>query len=112
MIYKGTEKAELIYFHIETDENDCHFIMMERDSDAPIFYVRTCCNSDWEWKFYYNPSNYEMVKHAIWDVGFDSEDMEEMLFELDGYFEEIFEEIVIWDECECNGGCEHCGCKE
>lgn len=112
MIYKGTEKAEIIYFHTETDENDCHFIMMERDGNEPVFYVRTCCNSDWEWKFHYNLSNYEMVKHTIWDVGFDSEDMEEMLWELDGIFEEIFDKIVIWDKCKCDGGCEHCDCKE
>lgn len=111
MIYYGTEKAELIYFHLDDDDSDVHFITMEIDSDEPVFYVRTCCNSDWEWKFYYTPSNYDMVKHAIWDVGFDSKDMKEMLFELDGFFESIFDEIVIWDECDCEGTCEHCNCK-
>lgn len=111
MIYDGTQKVELIYFRTENDQNDVHFIAMEIDSDEPVFYVRTCCNSDWVWKFWYSPSNYEMVRHAIWDVGFDSEDMEEALWELDGYFEEIFDEIVIWDECDCENGCNHCGCK-
>ena len=116
MIYNGTTKAELIYFHSENDKSDIHFIAMEIDRDEPVFYVRTCCNPDWEWKFCYNQSTYEMVRHAIWDVCFDSNDIEEALFELDGYFEEIFDEIVIWDECkrdcDCETGCEHCGCKE
>lgn len=112
MIYNGTAKAELIYFHRENDKEDVHFISMEIDSDEPVFYVRTCCNPDWEWKFYYNPSNYEMVRHAIWDVCFDSEDMDEALWELDGYFEEIFDEIVIWDDCDCDGNCNCCGCNE
>ena len=117
MIYYGTEKAEMIYFYNENYENDRHFIMMERDSDENVFYVRTCCNRDWEWKFYYTVSNYEMVKHAIFDVGFDSEDMADVLWNLDEMFDEIFEEIVVWDEhecngnCECDNGCEHCGCK-
>jgi hypothetical protein len=118
MIYYGTEKAELIYFHLDDDENDLHFILMERDYEEPVFYVRTCCNSDWEWKFYDTASNYEMVKHAIFDAGFDCENMEDYLFELDGIFEEIFNEIVIWDcdetcdaTCDCETGCKHCGCK-
>lgn len=115
MIYNGTNKVELIYFHLENRPGERHFIAMEINSDEPVFYVRTCCNPDWEWKFCYTTSNYDMVKHCIWDVCFDSEDMDEALYELDGYFEEIFEEIVIWDECEatcdCESGCNHCNCK-
>lgn len=114
MIYNGTAKAELIYFHLEDDKNDAHFIAMEIDSDEPFFYVRTCCNSDWEWKFFYSPSNYDMVRHAIWNAGFDSEDMEEMLCGLDQYFEDVFEEIVVWEcdsTCDCEDGCHCCGCK-
>ena len=109
MIYCGTTNAEFIYFHAENDADDVHFIVMEMDADEPVFYVRTCCNEDWEWKFHYTTSNYEMVKHAIWDNGFDCEDIEELLFELDGVFEYIFDEIVVWDEC--NNGCENCSCK-
>lgn len=117
MNYNGTTKAELIYWHREDNKNDCHFITMEIDGDENVFYVRTCCNSDWEWKFHYTVGNYELVKHVIFDVGFDSENMADLLWNLDGIFEDIFDEIVVWDECECNGncecdnGCEHCGCK-
>ena len=110
MIYYGTDKVELIYF--ETDnKSERHFIAMEQASDENVFYVRTCCNPDWEWKFWYTADNYEMVKHAIWDNGFDADDMSDMLYALDEVFEEIFDKIVIWDECDCNGGCEHCNCK-
>lgn len=113
MIYYGTDKAELIYFHLDEDKNDRHFVTMEQDGDENVFYVRSCCNPNWEWKFYYTATNYEMVKHAIFDVGFDSVNMEEMLWELDGYFEDIFDEIVVWDKCECDceNGCEHCNCN-
>ena len=114
MTYYGTEKAELIYFYPNGNKDDLHFIVMERDCDESVFYVRACCNSNWEWKFYDTASNYEMVKHAIFDAGFECEAMDEMLFELDGIFEEIFDEIVIWDECEatcdCESGCNHCNC--
>jgi hypothetical protein len=114
MIYYGTEKVEFIYFHLEDNEDDLHFIAMERDCDEPVFYVRTCCNNDWEWKFYDTTSNYDMVKYAIIDASFDCKDMQEYLFELDSVFEEIFDEIVIWDceaTCDCETGCNHCGCK-
>ena len=117
MVYYGTDKAELIYFYLDGNKDDMHFIIMEQDCDENVFYVKSCCNSNWEWKFHYTVTNYEMVKHAIFDAGFDSYDTEEMLWRLDEIFEDIFDEIVIWDECECNGdcdcetGCEHCGCK-
>jgi hypothetical protein len=116
MIYNGTAKAELIYWHLDGDKTNVHFIAMEIDDDEPVFYVRTCCNEDWEWKFHYTVGNYEMVKHAIWDAGFDSADMEDMLWALDDIFEDIFEDIVIWDEeceatCDCESGCNCCNCK-
>ncbi len=110
MTYYGTDKVELIWFHLGNNK-DRHIISMEQDCNESVFYVRTCCNSDWEWKFDYTTSNYEMVKHAIFDAGFNCESMDEMLFELDEIFEEIFEEIVIWDcECDCDSGCAHCNC--
>ena len=115
MIYDGTENAELIYFYSDDDKNDRHFIVMEQDCDENVLYVRTCCNSDWEWKFYYTASNYELVKHAIFDAGFDSENMNDFLYTLDEIFEEYFDKIVIWDECDCDcdcdGHCNCCGCK-
>ena len=113
MNYYGTEKAEFIYFNTDRNEDEMHFIEMERDCMEPVFYVRTCCSRDWEWVFYDNATNYEMVKHVIFDVAHACEDMEEFMRELDEIFEEIFNEIVVWDECECDceNGCNHCNCK-
>lgn len=111
MVYYGTDKTELIYFHLHGNEDDMHFVAMTQDCDENVFYVKSCCNTEWEWKFHYTATTYEMVKHAIFDIGFDSENMEEMLHALDECFEEIFDEIVIWD-CECDGNCEHCDCNK
>lgn len=107
MIYNGTDKLEVIYFHLENDESVRHFITMEQDCDESVFYVRTCCNDDWEWKFHYTSSNYEMVKHTIFDACFDSENMCEFLMMLDEIFDDTFEDIVVWD-CDCDGSCECC----
>ena len=113
MIYYGTEKAELIYFQLENEEDEQHFIAMIMDCDEAVFYVRTCCMNDWEWKFHYTASNYDMVKHAIFDAGFDHANMKDMLWELDGIFEDILDEIVVWDEdeCDCGNNCGHCNCR-
>lgn len=111
MIYCGTDKAELIYFHLDEDENELCAIVMEQDSDDNVFYVREYCNPDWEWKFMYTAANYEMVKHAIFDAGFDSKDMSDLLLMLDAIFEEYFDEIVILDECDCDGNCNCCNCN-
>ena len=108
MIYYGTKKVEHIYFHLEDDVDDLHYIEMERDADENVFYVRACCDHEWEWKFHDCVSNYEIVKHAIFDAGFDAEDIGDMLYALDSIFEDIFDGIIIWD-CECN--CNNCNCK-
>ena len=110
MIYCGTDKTELIYFHLDENKDELGTIVMEQDSDDNVFYVRTYCNPDWEWKFAYTASHYEMVKHAIFDAGFDSKDMNDFLFALDTIFEEYFNEIIMWD-CDCDGSCNCCNCK-
>jgi hypothetical protein len=109
MIFNGIMKTEALFFHLENNKDEVHFIEMERDCEEDVFYVRVCCDDKWEWKFYDEASNYELVKHAIFDAGFDAENMNDLLWELDAIFEEYFEEIVIWDECDGNCGC--CNCK-
>lgn len=110
MVFNGMLKTEALFFHLESDKNEVHFIEMERDCDEGVFSVRTCCSNDWEWKFYDEASNYELVKHAIFDVAFDSHNIGDFIENLDRIFEDIFKEIVAW-ECECDGNCEHCSCK-
>lgn len=114
MIFNGMMKSEVLFFNSEDDMHDQHFIEMERDCEEDIFTVRVCCDDEWEWKFYDKASNYELVKHAIFDIAFDSHNMIELINGLDEIFEDIFKEIVVFehkDDCNCGGCCDHCTCK-
>ena len=104
MIFNGMIKTEALFFYLENDEENLHFVEMERDCELDVFHVRVCCDDEWEWKFYDKASNYELVKHAIFDVAFDAANMTELINGLD----EVFEEIVA---CECSGCCDNCNCK-
>lgn len=97
MIYYGNEKVERILFHIEDDVDDMHWIYLVRSCDDNVFYVRACCDKDWEWTFYDNSTNYEMIKHSIMDIMFDCDDMEEVMDELDDLFEDCFSEIAVYE---------------
>lgn len=105
MNYHGTYVTETIYV---TTGNEVHYIELTKSGDDPIFFVTTCCNEDWVWAFNMDMSNYDMVKHVIMDVIFDSDDMEELIDTLDEVFEEVFADILVDGECDC--GCNHCGC--
>ena len=108
MIFNGMIKAEAIFFRPENDKDVLHFVDMERDCEDGTFRVGVCCDDEWEWKFYDNASNYELVKHAIFDVVLDSGDIDELINSLDEVFEEYFYEIVAHKCCGC---CEDCNCK-
>ena len=114
MVFNGILKSEALFFHLEDDEDEVHFIEMERDSDTDLFSVRVCCNNAWEWKFFDVSCNYELVKHAVFDIAFDSHNMNELIEGLDEVFEDMFNEIVAWEceaTCDCNNSCNHCNCK-
>ncbi len=114
MIFNGSMKTEALFFHLENNVNDLHFVEMERDCEEGVFSVMVCCDDEWEWKFYDRSSNYELVKHAIFDIAFDSHNINELIEGLDEVFEDTFKEIVVWEcetTCDCDGGCNHCGCK-
>ena len=116
MVYYGTSKIEEIYIGPEEcDLSDACCIEMIKDIDEPVFYVTTCCNTDWVWKFRLDgESNYEMIKHTIIDAIFECENIAELMDNLDGIFVEDFDDIVMYEEemhdelcCEC---CNHRGC--
>ena len=108
MIFDGIMKSEALFFHPDNDKSDVHFVEMERDYEEGTFSVIVCCDDEWEWKFYDQASNYELVKHAIFDVAFDAVNMTELINGLDAAFEEYFDEIVAH---ECDGCCGNCNCK-
>lgn len=110
MLYHGTNKTETIWIGPENDLKEMHCIELIKSDDEPVFCVTACCNEDWMWAFYMDGvSNYEMVKHTIIDEVFECDDMGELLDTLDAIFADEFEDILVKDECECDGSCcEHC----
>ena len=105
MQYIGTNETEIIYFG---DEDDQHYIELIKSCDEPIFYVRACCDPSWIYKFDYSVSNYEMVKHIAMDAALECDDMMELMEYLDDVFVEMFDDIIVYDECD--GCCGECGC--
>jgi hypothetical protein len=108
MIFDGIMKSEALFFHPDNDKDNLHFVEMERDCEEGTFRVSVCCDDGLEWRFKDEASNYELVKHAIFDVAFDSENMTELINNLDEVFEEYFYEIAAY---ECNRCCGNCNCK-
>lgn len=112
MIYCATDVTEQIYMHNENDHHDMHCIALTKSGEDPTFYVTCCCNEAWVWEFYMdNASNYEMVKHVVMDTMLECDNMHDVLAELDAQFEEIFDEIIVWDECD-GSCCENCGGRD
>lgn len=111
MIFNGMLKIETLFFNLESDVNQICFIEMEKDCDEDVFYVRSSHDDKWEWKFSDEKCNYELVKHAIFDIAFDSYDIESLIEGLDEVFEDTFYDIVVFDCCG-NGGCTNCTCKK
>ena len=110
MIFDGITKAEAFFFHTNDERHWHSFIEMEIDDDENVFYVRSSDYDGWEWRFHYTTSNYELVKHIIFDVAFDANDMEEIIDALEKIFADVFREIVDWCYY-CEAGCESCECK-
>lgn len=111
VIYFGTYKSEGIMWHPDNDVDDVHIVSLTQYPHEAVCTVEICCDEDWEWKFdMTTPSNYELVKHMIMDVAFESDNMEEFVAAIDEMFEEDFAAIVVDDERECEGNCcERCG---
>ena len=108
MIFEGIMKSEALFFHLDNEKDSTCFVELERDCELDLFRVSVSWDDEWEWKFYDKASNYELVKHAIFDVSFDAADTTELINGLDAAFEEYFYEIVAY---ECDGCCGNCNCK-
>ena len=109
MKYIGTYETETILLG---DEDDQHYIELIKSCDEPIFYVRACCDPSWVYKFCYDVSSYEMVKHTIVDAAFGCDDMRELMDLLDDVFVENFDDIIVYDECgDCSECCGQCKCE-
>ena len=113
MVYYGMYETEGIVFHANGDVDDIYIIALTKNIDGKTFKVEVDFDEDWYWDFEMYPGAYEMIKHMIMDVAFECDNEDELLMELDTMFEDNFSELVVCDEdCDCEHGCEHCGCKE
>lgn len=109
MVYHGTSKTETIYVGPENDLDRACCIDLIKAYDEPVFYVTTCCNTDWVWKFSMDgESNYEMIKHTIIDAAFECDNIVDLMDCLDAIFEEDFDDIVVYEE----EMCDDCCCEE
>lgn len=113
MVYYGTDIVEYIVFNTAGDPENKHLIGMTKHSDAPVFTVDCCCDSEWRYDFWMeNNSDYERVKFNIMDAIFECEDVDSLMRVLSEVFEDGFSDILVKDECDCDGSCEVCKCKE
>ena len=109
MIYYGSNETENI---VVLDEvGDSHCISITMDEHEPVFSVTCSCNLDWNWKFWYSKSNYEIIKFLIMDCIAENETNEDLFDAIDEVFEEDCEDI-LFDNDECDGDCENCGLCE
>ena len=117
MVYYSNYATEGMVFHAKEDVNHFYIIALTKNLDGETFRVEVNFNDDWYWELEMIPGAYELVKHMIMDVAFECDNEDELLMELDAMFEDCFNEIVIWNDeeceatCDCNSGCNHCNCK-
>ena len=111
MVYHGTYNKETIAVHPMNSLGETHFIEMVKSAEEPIFWVTCCCDDDWYYEFYLEcNSDYEAVKFAIMEMICDCETMDELLDTLSDMFECDFADMMVDRECDCETGCNHCGC--
>lgn len=121
MVYCSTGSLERLMFHPNNNLNERHWVDLEMSNCDATFEVTICCDEDWSWEFYYDKTNYDLVKHVIMDCIFSAESVDDLIDSMDEAFEEFFSEIVVdWDEpvenkaeseLTCDGDCDNCKCR-
>lgn len=119
MIYCSTGNLERLFFHVNGNLEERHWVDMEMSNCGPTFAVTICCDEDWIWEFKYDKTNYDLVKHMIMDCIFEAESVGELIDAMDEVFEECFDDIVVnvaelqedEIEFECDGDCDNCMCS-
>lgn len=111
MVFEGINAIERLIVS-SVDDVTMHFITMIKFADTPTFGVACDCDDEWHYEFYMsNNSDYERVKFNIMEAIFECEDMDSLMRVLSEVFEDGFADILIKDECDCDGSCENCKCK-
>ena len=118
MIYCGSYETETIVVHPSNDPHSSHYLEITISKNEPTFYVTCCCDDEWEWKFWYDKTNYEVVKYLMMDCIIACGTMRELIDTLDATFYDECAEIVCEEaelqegEWECDGDCDNCGFNE
>ena len=111
MVYRGTDIVEVIAVSPMNALDETHYINIIKSANEPTFYVTCCCDEDWMYEFYLESNaDYERVKWNIMNTIFDCETIDELLNTLSEIFEDGFEDIIV-NNCDCDGGCDHCNCR-
>lgn len=109
MIICGNISTETIVVHPMDDLNSSHYIDITMGKNAPVFSVSCCCDDEWEWDFWYNKTNYDIVKYLIMDCIIGCDTIDELIDALDEAFDENCSDIVFdEDEHECDSDCANC----
>jgi hypothetical protein len=114
MVYCSTGSLERLFVHPNNNLEERHWVDIAMGEDTPTFAVSICCDDEWIWEFWYDKTNYDLVKHVIMDCIFEAEDMDELIELMDEAFDELFYEIAVdtaelqEGEIECDGNCASC----
>ena len=113
MMLCSVENLERFYVHPSNNPHERHWVDVSMRGDAPTFAVTSCCDDEWIWEFWYDKTNYDLVKHVVMDCIFECDDMDELIDAMDETFAEYFYEIVVdedlqEDEIQCDGDCDNC----
>ena len=109
MVFNGSANVERIFFSVN---GKTHWIDMAIHHDEPVFSVTCCCDEEWEYDFFYSPSDYSRIKFNIMNAIFENESIDDALCSLDDIFCDGFSDILLGDDDEpCDGDCEHCDCN-
>ena len=111
MVYCKTVNVERIAVHPMNNLRNTQFVEITKYGDELVFSVDMYDGeNEWYWEFdMSNPSDYERVKHNIFDAVFECDTMPELAEVLDEIFNDGFEPILIKDEYDGCIGCD--GCK-
>lgn len=116
MIFCGNVSCERLVVHPNDNPHSSHWIDIVMEKNLPVFNVTCCCDEAWVWRFWYDKTGYEIVKHLIMDCITECDTMEDLIDALDEVFEENCEDMVFnkceleydEDDIECDGDCDNC----
>ena len=89
MIFCGNISLERLMVNPNDDPHSSHYIDITMDTGMPVFYVTCCCDTDWEWGFWYSKTNYESIKYIIMDSILGCATMDELIDRLDKFYKRI-----------------------